>query len=271
MKAQAEYRQGLDFLNSQQPIVSNNPLHTQTNNTGNPAIQTQNNPRDRYPNRIGAPAIQTQNNPHDGNPHRVGARALPTLNSPTRNAASWVNPWYPMQPNVGATDKSLSPELEKFFWPDGTCAFQYPAEVLAKTRAAKFGYVYCHYSTKKTKEGKITRRSYCLGVYKCPIAGCTWVEKPQQPLSKHIGARSPPCKYRCPVHSSEVPLLIPCTGGDARKHKGFRSNPPCLIETHIFAKGSSDDEVFIEHFGIHNHPRPPVSKKSKIRKTLKLV
>ena len=135
-----------------------------------------------------------------------------------------------------------------------------PKEKLEKERInSTFGWSFCHLDTgKRNKQGNCRRTYYCLGVYKCPVEGCQFVEFPRQlRRGKRFGAPPPPAKYKCQQHDIELDHLA-CTGGDPSKHpkaRDQRSNPPCSM---ITVTNENNPFAKVHHYGTHNHPKPPI-------------
>ena len=96
-----------------------------------------------------------------------------------------------------------------------------------------------------------------LGVHKCHVEGCPFLQWPKQPQRKKMGAPPKEGKYRCPKHPDQDLEWIACTGSSNFKRK-LMEQPCMLICTYIF----DQHVVIIKHSGHHNHPRPPVKKSS---------
>ena len=123
---------------------------------------------------------------------------------------------------------------------------------------AYFGYALCPlYSTKATHTQSHSIHYYCLGVCKCYVEGCPFLQQPKQPQIKKMGAPPKEGKYCCPKDPDQDLELIACTGNSNCKRK-LMEQPYVLIHTYIF----DQHVVIIKHSGHHNHPRPPVNKLS---------
>jgi hypothetical protein len=108
------------------------------------------------------------------------------------------------------------------------------------------------------------RKYYCLGCFVCSTTDCTFVQRPNMPTSQKgvLGAEPPPCKHLCPKHG-DLPLVhVKCTGGTSdafpRTSLAAGSIPCGIITTPI----PSTENVLVQHFGNHTHPRPPTKKVS---------
>ena len=143
-------------------------------------------------------------------------------------------------------------QLDRWIWPNGDIIYRVPTANQRKPGRPHFGYALVQMNTSPpTLTGKITRRFYCLGVFKCVVEDCNFVLLPQQPVgTKKLGAAPPPAKYGCRLHMKGM-KWIPCTGGSA---ESTGSAEPCTIVT---VTQQNTSEVQVSHYGTHNHPRPP--------------
>ena len=184
-----------------------------------------------------------------------------------RTAISNVSfPSQPVQPSQVIPVSSLkgrasTKQLEQWQWSNQTMVFDVP-EINLHKGMPHFRWALCHIDTSKpTKDGTQRRKYYCLGCYKCPTPGCTFLERPRQPNPKSFAVDPPEAKKRCMEHDTKLEF-VRCTGGDPLANpKKSISHPPCTIVT-ITTPGLKS--VKVQHYGIHNHPRPPPAKLAPI-------
>jgi len=130
-------------------------------------------------------------------------------------------------------------DLERF--PQGTLCYT--------VNNGKFSPSWCmlQYSWKSGK-GKNKEQRYfhhsCLGIYKCPHAGCNFVSNPVHPTNRKK-------KYALPDKAKGSQL---CT-----KHNCNLVHVACNA-TMILRR--TPDTTTVEHVGVHDHPRPHETKPS---------
>ena len=91
-----------------------------------------------------------------------------------------------------------------FHWPDGNISFQVPNSQLMEDGWAYFGYALCPlYSTKATLSCHHSIHYYCLGVHKCHVEGCPFLQWPKQQQGKRTGAPPKEENYHCPKHPDQ--------------------------------------------------------------------
>ena len=89
----------------------------------------------------------------------------------------------------------------EFHWPDGNISFQFPNSQLMEDGHAYFRYaLYPLYSTKATHTQSHSIHYYCLGVDKCYVEGCPFLQQPKQPQRKKMG-----------VHQRKESIAAPST------------------------------------------------------------
>lgn len=121
----------------------------------------------------------------------------------------------------------ISAELEASIWPDGEVSFQAVEQNLGENGKPYFGWSLCHLHAKA--QGKVVKRYYyCLGVYQCQHAKCSFRARPQLPQTKKLGAQPKKPSATCPLHKNMELIWIPCVGGYAHPRC---ANPPCTIIT----------------------------------------
>ncbi|KAF9895901.1 hypothetical protein BX616_008586, partial [Lobosporangium transversale] len=79
----------------------------------------------------------------------------------------------------------------------------------------------------------------CLGVYKCPVDSCGYLERPKLPTSKSIDALPPPPEVPCKTHRQQL------------------IHTPCQAKIDIERIGNVERA---QHHGYHYHQPPPSNK-----------
>ncbi|KAI8362453.1 hypothetical protein B0O80DRAFT_524762 [Mortierella sp. GBAus27b] len=106
------------------------------------------------------------------------------------------------------------------------------------------------YSHKLTKNGHTWMKS-CLGVYKCPVKACPYVERPRVPTRKYKYAPPLPPKTLCVKHKCELEHLD-C---QATLKMNINLSPSSMI-----------------HKGFHDHPKPyPIRPDAESRKKIEIA
>ena len=130
-----------------------------------------------------------------------------------------------------ATAKSHTKEdFENWTWPDGDKSFCVPVEH-QRDGTPHHGWALCQQNTSKaTKEGTVTKRHFCLGVFECPSPGCEFVQHPHQPIgSKALAATPRPAKFGCKRHMQGM-VCVRCEGGTPTKEV---AKPTTMLKTKI--------------------------------------
>ena len=130
-------------------------------------------------------------------------------------------------------------------WPNGNTDFEVPKlqmSMAGQGIAFHFGWSFCCTNTKVIK-GAFTRRYlHCLGVFKCSNHQCQFVARPLQPKKKTKGAVPLPPKHVCPMHPNQSLEFVQCK---------------CTMSLDLH-----EDHTMARHTGLHDHPRPPLTKPS---------
>ena len=140
-------------------------------------------------------------------------------------------------------------------WPNGNYVFELKPENMSGGKPS-FGWKFVQYrsntqSARKTK----SRFYYCLGVLKCPVSDCNFTAQPVEPTAGiSFGSKPYPAEMYCSFHPEQRLDWIPCTGyGYSASSRGTL---PCTMVIRNYEGPSS---IQAEHWGTHNHPRPPIS------------
>ena len=125
-------------------------------------------------------------------------------------------------------------------YPDGDIIFQTTKD----TVHCNWATMMCHSYDLAAGGARVHRK--CLGVVVCEE--CDFTARPRNPATKRANAPPKLPNYTCPKHPFKNLKPIECTGGTG-KYKG----QACRLTLTSYPDGS----VTVQHFGTHNHPKPP--------------
>ncbi|CAB9522882.1 expressed unknown protein [Seminavis robusta] len=205
---------------------------------------------------------------------RASSRVPTGTNNPeSKETSDGTTPKVPPKPPSMSSSSSSSDSetdeaddgtpTDRHIWPDGTCQYVASAKQIKPTGAVNIGWAFYMLQTNKNKNGVIARKSYCLGTMECPTKGCPFSLRPMNPPFNKLGMPPRPHRKACPRHPDRPLKWVPCTGGElatARQRNIEGGNPCIIIQTHKPGNGSAK----VEHYGTHNHRRPPANKASPL-------
>ena len=107
----------------------------------------------------------------------------------------------------------------------------------------QIGWATCQYAHNKNKQYHSSYKC-CLGSYNCPESGCKFKSRPRLPRNpSKLSAKNPlpPKNPYCIIHDTKELIHVPCP-------------VEMIVSTCIQVE---DPHVKVQHFGVHNHPKPP--------------
>jgi len=147
-------------------------------------------------------------------------------------------------------ENSTTASSEDRVWPQGSSCFLVPKDQLFGMRPY-FGWAFTMYSSKfmnKNNQQYRRRYHYCLGVFKCQQKSCSFLARPCKPSKMFKGALPAMApNMKCPLHPQLQLEHIQCKCA-------------LTIDVFLLASGEAGQKIQAQHYGYHNHPRPPTKK-----------
>jgi hypothetical protein len=153
------------------------------------------------------------------------------------------------EPSNNAAKNLLPTNDSTIHWPQGNTTYTIDA--------ASFytGWCFAVNGASSLQSGHKRTYRYCLGVFRCVGSkDCQFLARPIQPRIRSYDTppRSPP--YECPHHPSVSLKWIRCIGSrDLPNTKAVA----CTLTITPIGDGTT---LEVNHYGTHNHPRPPTKK-----------